>query len=60
MLFSSVLLNIKHFPHVHAGQVKMAQALSAVKKAGILLFLTASSATAFYLAAAVGWWAFWW
>lgn len=38
----------------------MAQTLSVVKKAGILLFLTARSATAFYLAAAVGWWVFWW
>lgn len=45
---------------LHARRIDMAQALSAVKKVGILLFLTASSATAFYLAAAVGWWAFWW
>jgi hypothetical protein len=38
----------------------MAQALDTVKKIGIMLFLTASSATAFYLAVAVGWWTFWW
>jgi hypothetical protein len=42
------------------GWLAMAQTICAMKKTLVFLFLTASSATAFYLAVAVGWWTFWW